>query len=306
MSDPTRTQEDLSAWLDGELTPEESADLEAELQRDPALRAELAGLEGVVRLLREQGPAEAPAGFHAAVMDRVEREHPVERFDLLRWLTARWESLAIGLAAVAAVALAMPVGLSLREGAEGPAEASPAAARQLGEGGDQQMLDPTPDPSQRGLAAPDLRAGRPENPKILGRASTPEGGVPPLPEVAVSAELADEASTWRTSIAGADGRVKGELLDLARRFGGARTLEGEPITDPEWSGDKEQLVIQVPPDRLEVFRKELEARGLEVEAPPPESLREDTPVAVRITLRPEGARAEAPAAASPSAEQVGR
>ena len=40
MTRPTASEQ-LSAWIDGELTDAEAAELEAELARDPSLRAEL-------------------------------------------------------------------------------------------------------------------------------------------------------------------------------------------------------------------------------------------------------------------------
>ena len=68
--------ERLSAYLDGELSAEEAEQLEAELEADPSLRAELDRLNVVVSMLADEGPVRAPLGFHHAVMERVEREHP--------------------------------------------------------------------------------------------------------------------------------------------------------------------------------------------------------------------------------------
>src|SRR5687768_10903156 len=102
----TPNGESLSAWLDGEIDPAEAAELEAELARDPALKAELESLESVVRLLRDEGPAQAPLGFHHRVMARVEEEHP-ERPSWWSWLRRPFgvplEGWAIGLAAAVAL-----------------------------------------------------------------------------------------------------------------------------------------------------------------------------------------------------------
>ena len=76
MSHESSTHPDLSAYLDGELTDAEAAELEAELARDPELRADLSELEQVVDWMRRDGPDQAPLGFHRRVMDRVEREYP--------------------------------------------------------------------------------------------------------------------------------------------------------------------------------------------------------------------------------------
>ncbi len=76
MNRGTDQHEELSAYLDGELTDAEAAELEAELARDSELRHELAALEEAVVWLRREGPDEAPLGFHRRVMDRIEAEHP--------------------------------------------------------------------------------------------------------------------------------------------------------------------------------------------------------------------------------------
>ena len=73
MTRPTASEQ-LSAWIDGELSEAEAAELEAELARDPSLRAELEELEAVVQLLHRDGPVSAPDGFEARVLARTERE----------------------------------------------------------------------------------------------------------------------------------------------------------------------------------------------------------------------------------------
>lgn len=68
--------DDLSAWLDGELGEAEMAELEAELARDPALRAELAELEAVVRFVRDEAPVPAPDDFERRLAARIAAEQP--------------------------------------------------------------------------------------------------------------------------------------------------------------------------------------------------------------------------------------
>ena len=69
--------ERLSAYLDGELPPEQVAALEHELAHDASLRSQLDALRTVLETLRSDGPVRAPLGFHAAVMERVDAEVPV-------------------------------------------------------------------------------------------------------------------------------------------------------------------------------------------------------------------------------------
>lgn len=68
------TNDQLSAFLDGELDETEAASLEAALEADADLRAELEKLRGVQRLLRTHGPARAPEGFAQRVIAAAEAE----------------------------------------------------------------------------------------------------------------------------------------------------------------------------------------------------------------------------------------
>src|SRR5688572_12353744 len=124
--------ERLSAWLDGEIDPAEAAELEAELARDPALKAELDSLETVVRLLRDEGPSQAPLGFHHRVMARVEQEHPV-RPSWWAWLRrplgVPLEGWAIGLAAAVALLLVLPSKSPPAPELPQPEETSPAVVK---------------------------------------------------------------------------------------------------------------------------------------------------------------------------------
>src|SRR5689334_4940913 len=125
--EPASTNEDLSAWLDGELDPAAAAELEAELARDPALRAELDSLETVVRLLRDEGPSQAPLGFHHRVMARVEQENPPQT-SWWAWLRRPFGLPLEGWALVLAAAVALLLVLPSRKGVEPapPDDRSPA------------------------------------------------------------------------------------------------------------------------------------------------------------------------------------
>lgn len=113
MSDPT-LNDNLSAYLDGELTPAEAAELAARLRTDPALQAELDALREAVELLRAHGPVQAPAHLHGAILTAVAREPaPGGVLAFLR----RPLGLPIQGLAVAAVALVI-IGIALSTGTE--------------------------------------------------------------------------------------------------------------------------------------------------------------------------------------------
>lgn len=153
--------EDLSAYLDGELTDAEAAELEAELARDPALRADLAELEGVVQWMRHAGPDQAPMGFHHRVMARIEEEHP-ERPSAWAWLRRPlgiplegW-LVAAAAAAVLLLSLPEPSGSGPRGGEE---ELRPGAA----DLSDPPLLAaPVPEPPGEGDAVPERDPSRGE------------------------------------------------------------------------------------------------------------------------------------------------
>jgi anti-sigma factor RsiW len=58
-----RREETLSAYIDGELSPRERADLERALAKDPALRDELAALRQVVGVMHEVPQVRVPRSF---------------------------------------------------------------------------------------------------------------------------------------------------------------------------------------------------------------------------------------------------
>ncbi len=62
----------LSAYIDGELSDTEMAEVARAIEEQPDLRASYEELLAAVELLREHGPVQAPAHFHSNVMRRVE------------------------------------------------------------------------------------------------------------------------------------------------------------------------------------------------------------------------------------------
>ena len=106
----TSPSEQLSAYLDGELSPEERASVDAALSEDPSLRAELDGLRQVVQWVREQGQVEAPMGFAEALDAKLAAE-PDPRAGVLLWLR-RPMGVPIEVLALAAVALWVTLNLA--------------------------------------------------------------------------------------------------------------------------------------------------------------------------------------------------
>ena len=66
--------ERLSALLDGELTVEERAELEAQIAQSPELQRELAELRRVSAAIRELPQVPAPSDLHASVMAAIRQE----------------------------------------------------------------------------------------------------------------------------------------------------------------------------------------------------------------------------------------
>jgi hypothetical protein len=77
-----REWEDLSAYLDGQLSPKESARLEAKLQASAELRAALDGLSQTRNLLRSQPALRAPRNFLLTPKMVGEQRKPVRSFQL--------------------------------------------------------------------------------------------------------------------------------------------------------------------------------------------------------------------------------
>lgn len=95
--------DELSAYLDGELRPEASARIERALSSDPTLQAELEQLRLVRSMLSKHGRVEAPFGFKARVLSAV-AEEPAPVLSWKSWLRRPFgipiEGFAVALAAL--------------------------------------------------------------------------------------------------------------------------------------------------------------------------------------------------------------
>ncbi len=96
----------LSAYIDGELSDTEMAEVARAIEEQPEVRQAYRELLDAVELLREHGPVQAPSRFHADVMRRVE-ELPAARgwFSWLLRPLGRYPMQGLGVAVVAAAVL---------------------------------------------------------------------------------------------------------------------------------------------------------------------------------------------------------
>ena len=103
--------EDVSAYLDGDLSDAEIEAFEAELDRNATLREELDDVRWVSEWLADEGPLEAPMGFANRVMDRIEAEHPTPG-PWWTWLRRPFglplEGVVLALAAAVVLLLVLP------------------------------------------------------------------------------------------------------------------------------------------------------------------------------------------------------
>ena len=161
---------DLSAYLDGQLPPEQAARVERALAADGDLRAELKALEAIRRLVGDLPREQAPADMLEAVMERAERERllrapePTAQGRRFRWIR--------GIAAAAIIVLTVGLGLHLHhvlseddwvsqqpKTAHGPSEGGEPFARDIPEPGATTSWSRAPEPP--GLAAGSAPAPRP-------------------------------------------------------------------------------------------------------------------------------------------------
>lgn len=329
MTRPTASEQ-LSAFVDGELTDAEIAELEAELERDPALRAELSELEGMVAWVREEGPVAAPMGFHHRVMDRIEAEHPAGAGGswwawLRRPLGFPLEGWALAGAAALALILVLPRG---EDPTTGPAEgASPAAVEIPALGELERPLPPAAAPPEADLPPPVARKddvdrtaptrsppGKPSPPVTpTPVASDPVAGdpgasgtagapvvEPTAPTVAPGTAGPAIAAGYRLVVRSTDVEMKRSILALASRYGQATGADRREVTDATMSASAEDLWVTLPQAELSRFAADLKKLGFQVETVPTGALLGGDAVSVQVSLQLIGG-ATAPLQAAPNA-----
>ena len=132
--DPFFARNRLSAYLDGALDDAEAAEVAAAMEADPTLRSEYEELERAVELLRTHGPTEAPPGFHARLMARVDAEP--NQGGVVAWFKRSFAQVPVEALALVAAALVVVVVIQGRPGEdpvsalEGAKVAETAAAQQ--------------------------------------------------------------------------------------------------------------------------------------------------------------------------------
>ncbi|MBC8291299.1 MAG: hypothetical protein H8E37_13380 [Planctomycetes bacterium] len=145
------SDERLSAWLDNELTVEERAEFEKELNANPDLRQELEELQQLSALVKSAVPAKAPDELRGAIMRAVERESLMPAGNEEAAPTSSRSLLM----AVAGIAVALVVAVIVING-----------------GGENDIADNDPD-----LDQPILSMERGEGPKPANRLDTGEESV---------------------------------------------------------------------------------------------------------------------------------
>ncbi len=109
MNDEHNISEELSAYLDGELSEAEARRIEQALRDDPALARELEALRAARELVRSLPTAKAPEGFAATVMDKAERLQLVAPIPPARRWRFHWASLATAAVILIAVGIGVVV-----------------------------------------------------------------------------------------------------------------------------------------------------------------------------------------------------
>jgi len=126
----------LSAYIDGEVTPEQSRAVEQAVAKDPELALELHELTATRRLVTGMSRERAPRGFVRKVMARAERKHLLGdhqaggAFAAARWITLAVAAVVLLTAGIGIIAINMlptgqgPVPIVIRDEAD-PAPGGP-------------------------------------------------------------------------------------------------------------------------------------------------------------------------------------
>jgi hypothetical protein len=307
---PKPEHEHLSAWLDGELSDSEAAELEAELARDPALRAELDALEVVVSFVRQEGPAQAPMGLQHRIMARIDEEFP-ERSS--SWSSASWswlrrpwgiplEGWVLAAAAAAVLLLLLPDWGQKSPSEPEEKELSPAALEVPKAVVEKEALEKPPAPgpvtvigrasTEEGKPLKKLPPGKvasKEEPALDTKGTAEEGTPVPVPspklEIPAALEIpeAPEADV-RYVIESDDPKMKLKMLGIASKFGGARDLQNQEVPDAIMGSSVEELLVSIPQTRLSELSRELEKVGYDFRLEHQDKIMPGGKINVRLTL----------------------
>lgn len=150
MTKPNFDEQRLHAFFDGELSPQERAEVEQTLARDPAARAYVDGLrllQGAVGAGFEAEAAKVPEARFEQIWDEIERtlaRESVREGARASWWTRLRGALRPALWTGAAVGAAAAVALLVRGPAEAPSSPDPVVAAK--QAADEPVLSDSPRP----------------------------------------------------------------------------------------------------------------------------------------------------------------
>ena len=153
-----RDVEKLSAYLDGQLKPDDEARLEARLQTDPELATVLRDLRQARGVLRQLPKRRAPRNFTltpkmAGIKPPMPRSYPVFRFATVMAALLLFFTLATNFMAPRVQRVALPYGIGGKGGGGGP-ESDLAMEMQAAEAPAEEAMESAPAPAMEESAAP--------------------------------------------------------------------------------------------------------------------------------------------------------
>lgn len=281
----------LSAYLDGTLSDAESVEVSEAIEADVELRREFESLQQAVELLRREGPVEAPAGFHARVMESV-RDEPAPGGVVvrLRRLFTRVPVEALALAAAALVVISVVGG---RPGDQTSADDAVTAAKGLSLPSSEEQTrqaaapEPAPAPVTQNMstdpppASTESRRNKKEPARVQSKKA--EVALPQEPlqtewerqpqagEYAGGDRNGDMATPFAYRLVVRESNTLYSMNSLASQYQGkvsdsrGRALKPRPLTEED---DYASLLISVPQERANALHGDLASMGGERIAPP--------------------------------------
>ncbi|MBN1335090.1 MAG: hypothetical protein JXB39_03930 [Deltaproteobacteria bacterium] len=269
----------LSAYLDGDLSEVEAAEVARAIEENDEVRAAWEEMRRSVAFLRAHGPLAAPARFHMRVMSAVEAlPSPASWLTRLKALLRRIPVQAAGVAAIAAIVLGVIWRLPEPEPAPAPAPTRQAAAPEpVVEPPETAKMPEAPEPPQALASEP--REEPPARPAKEAPSRAPaKASSPYIPawetlgtagEDAVPAQASDGAagvldSPFVYRLYPTDPDVLRPLALLAERLGGTLVTPSGTTVEP-WTLSVEQnhaaVLLKVPANTLEQVEPALRRLG---------------------------------------------
>ena len=193
-NDREQLAQQLSAFLDGQLPPEQAEQLAAAVEKDPLLRQELRGLQATRALLKSLPREAAPPALLAGVMEQVERDRLLSspgagrKNQPLRWVrytaTAAVLILGVGLGMYIYIAISRPSKLDELAGSPPPSRPQALVAKHLGEANRNEPL---------ASRAPVEGVGRADQPAVADKLYAGK----PAPNAEAKDELSKTALKWK-------------------------------------------------------------------------------------------------------------